>query len=197
VGVAPPRRVLGPLDGATPTDDASGIDAVAQQGQQRRQQGERSGYCEQHDQRRPEADGDEDAHSGEDQSQHRHDHGAAGHRDSRSSWAHGSGEGRGVVLTGGAVLAVAGGDEQRVVDAHAEPDHRADRRCGGRDVHRAGQQEDAAQTGGNSDQRERDGYQCGHDRAERDDQHDQGRQQADRFGAGGLALCVDERGVAA
>ena len=79
----------------------------------------------------------------------------------------------GVGLPGGAVLAVPGDDEQGVVDADAEPDHRADGRRGGGDVQAAGQQHDAAEPDGDGDQREHDRHEGGHDRAEGDEEDDE------------------------
>ena len=121
---------------AAPADDPAGVDAVAEQRQQRRQQGER---------RWPPR--------------------TARRSRCRARWRRGSptpvraraaiarttvppakktavpdepmaaDSAGGVGLPGGAVLAVAGDDEQGVVDADAQPDHRADGRRGGGDVH--------------------------------------------------------------
>ena len=125
------------------------------------------------------------------------DHGAAGEEDGRAGRAHGGGQRLRVGLPGGAVLAVAGDDEQGVVDADAQPDHRADRRRGGGDVQAAGQQHDAAEPDGDGDQREHDRHEGGHDGAEGDEEDDERGEHADRLGARGLLLGVEERGVAA
>ena len=155
------------------------------------------GHGEQHDQRGAEPDRGQEAQAGQHQGGHRHDDGAAGEQDGGAGRAHGVGQRGRVVLAGGAVLAVAGHDEQGVVDADPQPDHRRDGRGGAGDVHGVGQQGDAAQAGGDRHQGERDRDQRGHDRPEGDDEHDQRGQQAGRLRARGLRLGVDERRVAA
>lgn len=102
-----------------------------------------------------------------------------------------------VVLAAQSVVAVTGHGEQGIVDADAEPDHGRDLRRTGRHVRRVGEQRDAAQTDGDGDRRQPDGHEGGHDRAERDDQHDERGHQAHRLRAGRLRLGVEEHRVAA
>jgi hypothetical protein len=81
VGEAPPGRVLerrGRLDGSAGQAQVSAIDAVAEQGQERRQQGERGGDGDDDDERDGQADAGQEADADEQQREHRQHDGAAG-----------------------------------------------------------------------------------------------------------------------
>ena len=81
VGEAPPGRVLGRSLRGAGADQPPGVDAVAEQRQQRRQQREGGRHGEEHDQRGAEPDRGQEAQAGQDQGGHRHDDGAAGDQD--------------------------------------------------------------------------------------------------------------------
>ena len=86
------------------------------------------------------------------------------------------------------VLAMAGDDEQRVVDADTEPDHRRDRRRHGADVDEARDDRDQSDTGREADERDADRQSHRDDRAEREQQHDRGDEQADELLSAELGL---------
>ena len=83
--------------------------------------------------------------------------------------------------------AVAGEDQQRVVDADAEPEHARDRSRPVGHVHDRGEQPDQRRGDPEAEQRGDDRQPGGDERPERQDQHERGDQQADRLG-GQLAL---------
>ena len=62
-----------------------------------------------------------------------------------------------LVVPGAQELDVPGDQQQRVVDADAEPDHRGHRRGRGADVHDGGQQGDAGRADAEADEGDRDG----------------------------------------
>jgi hypothetical protein len=85
-------------------------------------------------------------------------------------------------------LAVAGDDEQRVVDADADADHGAERDGEVGDRHHVRQQRDDAGADADAEQRDPDRQAHRQHRAERDDQDDDGEREADQLGLGGLEL---------
>ena len=70
-------------------------------------------------------------------------------------------------------------DEQRIVHADTEPDHRDQDRCDRVDVGQAGQDEEQQEGREQRGDRQRDRDQHGHERPEDDEQHDDRRQQAE------------------
>ncbi len=110
---------------------------------------------------------------------------------------HRVGQGAAVVPPRRAVLAVAGHDEQCVVDADAQPDQAGDRDRGLRHGHRTRQQGDAADAGADRDDREPDRDDGRHQRAEDDQQYDERHQQPDAHVARRVVLGVEEHGVPA
>ena len=165
---------------------AGSCDAAARPGagdrQQRRQQRQRGEHHQQH------ADRGRDRHAVEefDAQQHhpqQRDHdGGAREQDRAPGGVHRLHDRLARVperRTGGAVgLAEARQDEQRVVDAHAQPDHR--RELGGEvgRVHHVGEQRDRPEAGAEAEQRGDDRQAHRGQRAERQQQHDDRRQQA-------------------
>ena len=85
-------------------------------------------------------------------------------------------------------------DEERVVDSHAETDHRDQNRGDGVDGGQAGQDEEEQERGRERHDRERDRNQHRHERAEDDEQDDDRREQAEELG--GALLDGRELGVA-
>ena len=118
------------------------------------------------------ADGDDDGAAGE-------DHGLTGG---------GVGPGGGLLHRHalGEVLAVAGDDEERVVDADAEADHRGEDRSHLGDVHEGGHDGDGGEAGGQAEQGEPDGHPAGDDGAEGHQEDDDGGGDADHLGGAGL-----------
>ena len=139
-----------------PADDPPGVDAVAEQREQGGQQRQGGGDGEQHDDGRGEADRRQHADARQDQRGHGHDHRDPGEGDRGAGRAHRRRQRLPVLLPGGPVVAVAGDDEQGVVDADAEPDHRGEDRRPGGDVECARQQGDAAQADADGDERHHD-----------------------------------------
>ena len=86
-------------------------------------------------------------------------------------------------------LSEAGDDEQRVVDADTEPDHRDEQRRNRVDLGQAGQDEQEQERRHQRHQRQRDRDEHRHERAEDDEQHDQRREQAEQF----LRALLDRR----
>ena len=91
--------------------------------------------------------------------------------------------------TGGQVVAGPGQQQQRVVDADPEPDHRGHHRGVGAHVHHAAEDGDARAAHGEPAHGDEDREAGGHDRAEHQQQDRQGRDDADQLaGAPDLAL---------
>ena len=172
------ERVVGRLD----EGDLEAIDLVAQQRQHRRQQRDRDGDAREHRQRRANAhlgdeiepdrgeadDGDRDGRAGE-------DHSTAG----------GRGGHRGGLLRRGAVvqrLAEAREDEQRVVDTHAEADHRGEDRCDRVEVGEARGDRQDRDAECHREDCEEDRDQCRQQRAKDDQQDDDGDADTDQLG---------------
>ena len=200
----PPRMVLHPLGVPVPAaprlpvgaGDRFGdrgahpqpVDAPAGQPQQGRDQGERAGHRGQH--------GDGGGHSeladevdlGDVQSGERHHDGAPGDQDGPAAGGH---RPAGRAYRVGAVhdhLAVPGDQEQRVVDADAQPDHGGQRGGDAGEVGGVGQQ---AEAGDADDDRQQGGQQReggGQHAAEGGEQHDHRDAEADRLAGqvGGL-----------
>ena len=84
----------------------------------------------------------------------------------------------------GEVLPVPGQDEQRVVDADAEPEHRGDDGGDRRDGDVAREDADRAGADEQADQRDADGQAHRHQRAERDGEDDDRDGEADHLAAG-------------
>ena len=72
-------------------------------------------------------------------------------------------------------------DEQRVVDADTEPDHRDEQRRDRVDVGQSGEEEKQEERGGHRRDGERERNRRRHEGAEDDHQDDQGREQAEQF----------------
>ena len=108
-------------------------------------------------------------------------------RDSQAGEEHGAARG-GAGLGGGVdrgqplmqELSEARDDEQRVVDADTEADHRHEQRRDRVDVGQAGEDEEQDECGRKRRQREQNRNRHRHEGAEDDDQHDQRHQQAER-----------------
>ena len=95
------------------------------------------------------------------------------------------------------LLAVTGDDEQRVVDADAEPDHRGDRGGDLGDVEEVGEHRDRREADEQSDERGADRHAHRDDRAERDQQHDHRGDEAVDLGAAEVGTLTGARDLAA
>ena len=117
------------------------VDVAAGEPEQRGQQRERGGDHHRDDDGGGEAELGHVGDPGDGQAADRDDDGAAGEEHGLAGGAVGRPTDSVDVHPGGEVLAVAGEDEQRVVDADAEPDHRRER---GRDRADVGHRRHAA-----------------------------------------------------
>ena len=81
-------------------------------------------------------------------------------------------------------LAVPGADEQRVVDADPDPDHRGDLRRERRDVQHSREEADDREADADAEQRGHDRQAHGEERAERDQEDDDRRENADELARG-------------
>ncbi len=165
------RAVAGGAVSGQPPAFPAGQHPHPEEAQQRGQQGDGGGHREQHRDRRGDAQAGDVADA-----QHQHPeqgdaYRGAGEQDRAS---------RGVQRAGRRVLgghpgldvvAVPGDDEQRVVDAHAQPDQDAQRRADRGNADRVRGQADRQQAGGQPGDRDRQRQQHGQQRAERDEQH--------------------------
>jgi hypothetical protein len=93
-----------------------------------------------------------------------------------------------VLHAGSALRLVAGHDEQRVVDPHAEPDHRRERRRHRRHLGEVADQRDDREPADEAGYRGHDREPHRHDRAEREEQDDDGHREADRLARVRLGL---------
>ena len=177
---AVPERLAAGDAGAGPRPGhADGVDLVAGEAQQRRQQRQGEGHHhghgqaghQAHDRHRRDAgdgqagDGDDDGGAGEQDRGPRRGDGPAGRLLDRHAQPQ--------------VLAVAGDDEQGVVDADAQADHGGEDRGDRVHVDNGGHERDQPEAGGQADQGQADGQAHGDDRPERDQQHHDGDQDAD------------------
>ena len=112
----------------------------------------------------------------------RDDDGRAGEHDRPARGVHGDADRLADVVAGVELLAVAGDDEQRVVDADAEADHQADERREVGDLHEVAGQDHERATEADAEQRDADRQAHGQHRAERDDQDDDGERQTEQLG---------------
>ena len=88
---------------------------------------------------------------------------------------------------------MAGDDEQGVVDADAETDHRGEHRRDARHVGEAGENADAGEADGDAEQRRPDRNAHGDDRTEGHQQHDHRDRDADALGALDLLAGLGDR----
>ena len=180
------ERVVGRLD----ERDLETIDLVAEQCQHGRQQCDRDGDTREHRQRRA------DAHLGEKVEPDR-DEADDGDRDRRTGeddrTAGGRGGHRGSLLRRRTVvqsLAEAREDKQRVVDAHAEADHRGQDRRDRVEVGEARGDREDRDAERHREDGEEDRDQRGEQRAENDQQDDDRHANADQLGSTLLRLLL-------
>ena len=122
----PPVSVSAP---AAPSQQPACLEAMTGQPEQGRQQGDRRQHHHEHHRRDADASRGDERQPGEGQPEDRHDDGAAGEDDGLPGGRQGAAHRLRDRDARGEVLPVAREQEQRVVDAHAQPDHgRHDRR---------------------------------------------------------------------
>ena len=161
--------------------DANRFDAIAEQREHGRQQGERRDHGGEHDGDRADADAAEDrVRQQQHAEQRQHDRDPAEqHRLARGRT--GATDRVELLEPAGALLAVARDDEQGIVDADREADHRDDLGDDEREVEREADQGGSPQRGGDRHDAEHDRDQPGHDRAEHEHHDDEGHEDADRL----------------
>ena len=130
-------------------------------------------------------DRDRDAHAGDQrdadqgEAEHRDHDGDAGEDDRAARGVDGQADGLCGFEAVGEVLSVAGDDEQGVVDADRDPDHRRHGRGDGDDVHAGGEEPDEEQSDADTEDRAEQRGDHGDDGAERHEQDDHGDDQPD------------------
>ena len=148
-------------------------DALADEREERREECERGGEDEQHGERRGDRDAVEEADAEREHAEQRDDDGGAGEEDCAPGGVHRQLDARldvAAVLAVG--VAVAGDDEEGVVDADAEADHQ--RQLGGEVDHvdEPAAEPDQAEARAESEQRGHDRQPHREERAEAEQQHD-------------------------
>ncbi len=141
------------------------------QAEQRGQQGHRGGHREQDGERGGDGDTVEEAQAQDQHAEQRHAHRAAREDHRPAGGGDGLLRGPGDAQAAFEPAAVPGDDEQRVVDADAEPDEHAEHRREVGDRHGVAEQHDAHVRGAAADERGRDGQQHRREGAEGDQQH--------------------------
>ena len=182
-GVAPARgrRLAAALDlrGAAEQREPPAVDPRAEVGQQRGQQRDGREHHDEHRERGRDRDAVHVRQAGQHQAEHGDHHGGAGEDHAPPRGGHRLDHRVVPVLAVGQRGAEPGQDEQRVVDADADPDQARHRRRPVGDVDDVGEQHDQA-AGGDAEAEQGDHErQAGRDhRAERDQQHDRGAEEA-------------------
>ena len=175
------RRPPGP-----PAVHAEAVDPSPDHAEERGQQGDGAEHGHEHGGRRAEGEALQEAQPHQQQPEQGDHHGAAGEHHGPPGGAHGLHRGvvgRQAPLQRGAV---AGDDEQGVVDAHADADHRRDLGGEVRRRHGGGPQAERRHRGHDAGDRGQDRQAHGHDRPEGDQQDDRRGQQADTLARGHL-----------
>ena len=160
--------------------------------QHRGKQGHRGGHHEQHGQRRADGQPTDERHADQEQPEQGDHYGATGEQHgppARVDRVHHRVLG---IATFVQTLAVPGADEQRVVDAHADADQRRDLRSERRNVQDSGEQIYEREADPDAEDRGHDGHAHREQRAERDQQDDDGGENPDRL-ARGLRLLREHR----
>src|SRR5690606_26747929 len=171
---------LGPELGE-PAALAAAERAHADERQQGGQQGDGRGDGEDHGERGRDGDAVEEAEPEDQHAQQGDANGGTREHDRASGGGDGLGGGLGHGQPALESAPVPGDDEQRVVDAHAEPDQQPEHGGEVGDGHHVPEQGDARVRGADPDQCGGDGQQGGGEGAEGEEQHDGGDQHADRL----------------
>ena len=176
---------------------AAPVDPVARDPQQRRQQGDGCEHHHQHDQGDPDAPGGDERDPGDGETQDRHDDGATGEDDRPAGGGQRAADGVLDVAALGEVLTEPGQDEQRVVDADAESDHRSDDDRPAGDVDEVGHHGQRPGADREAEQGRPDRQPHGHDGPEGQQQDHDRDPQAEGFADTGRRLLEREVQVAA
>nr|WP_262402029.1 hypothetical protein [Actinomadura sp. CNU-125] len=176
---------------------AAGEGAGAEEAEHRREQRDGGDGGERDRQRGADRHAVQEGQPEDEHAEQRHDDGSGGEQHGPSGRRHGRGHRFLHAASGAQPGAVAGDDEQGVVDADAEPDQRAERggEVGERErvAEQAHRQDRGAEPGDGGDEREDHREQ----RPERQEQHDGGRDDADEFGGAGARFADPGEGRAA
>lgn len=187
VGVVRPGRALG--DRAA---DVPAVDAPAEQAEQRRGQGQRRGRRDHH---RDTGGGAQTADEGDArgvEARQGHRHGRCGDQHGAPAGGHRPAGRLGRVRLAGQQRAVAGGEEERVVDAHAQAHHHGQGRRGPAEVDAGGEQSERREAGGHPEHPGDQRQAGGHHTAEADQQHQHGGAQTDQLRGPVRALGLGE-----
>ena len=149
--------------------------------EQRRDQRDRGRHRDEHDDRRGDRDAVEEADTEHEQAEQRHDDGPAREQHRPAGRVQRAYAGRLWIAARRDRVAVAGHDEQRIVDPDAEADERGERGRERRDVDRMGEQTGEAQAAPEREHRGDQRQQRRPQRAERDREHDRCREEADEL----------------
>ena len=175
----------------------------AQQSQQCRQHPDGGQHDDDHGHRCTNGKADEEVDSNEQQSEKSDDDGESG-EDNRSTGCLDGHQGcLLLVLALQQTLSVAVQDEQGVVDAHRQADHRRERRREGRNIEEVRHESHEQHAGSHAHDGRKDRQSGSDDRTESDEQNDKGEDHADDLAARGLTtgpvenltFCADRYGI--
>src|SRR5690606_8820276 len=159
--------------------DPAGPQPLAEDAHQRRQHGQRHHDGQRHGRGRGDAHHGEEGDAGDEQAHQRDDHGEAGEDDGAAGGGQGLADRLVHVVALGELVAVAGEDEQGVVDADGEAEHGAQRGGDRGDVHPGGQRDQRQHRHADADDRGDDRDEGGDQGAEDDREDDQGGDDAE------------------
>ena len=183
----PPRQRAAAIDVVAEPRQAQPVDRAAGEAEQRRQHGHRREHHHRHRQRRRQCDAPQVVAAHQHEAEDRDHDGAAGEHDGPPGGRSCDDDGLAGRVALGQRRPVAGHDEQGVVDADADADHRGELHPEVGHVDDVGHQRDAAERHAQAEPGDDEGQSGGQRGAERDHQDQERRNQPDRLGAG-LAL---------
>lgn len=175
-------------------EPVGGVDAAPEQGEQCGYGGEGGEERHEHGADAGVSHGPEDGGSGDAQGAEAEGDGGAGDGDGASGGGSGGDRTHRGVVSSCEGLAVAGDDEERVVDAYGESDHGGDGLGEGVEIEVEGAAEEVqqGQHHGDAEQPDHDWDGGGGQRSEGENEGDAGDGQGDELGAGGIALAGDD-----
>jgi len=173
--------------------NAQAVDAVAGEGQQRRQQRDRSRHGDEDGETDRDGDAVEEGHAQQEQAEERDDDRRPGDEDAAPGRADGLDDGRAWIAARGEGGAEAGQDQERIVDPDADPDDSGN--CGGEagDVDERGEDADQQNREPEPEERDRDQQPDRHDRSEGDEEDGRGGDQTDDLGTAALLRVPNRR----
>ncbi len=173
-------RVVGGVD-ARPLGQPRPVDPVAEQAEDRGQERHRGGEGADRDEDRAAGEAPEHRHRDDQHPEESEHHGEAAEEDRAARGAARATDRLELLEALLPLFAVARDDEQRVVDADRQADHRDHVLHEHVEVEQLADERDQAERDTDREQAHQEGQDRRHDRAEHDDQDDQGDEQADRL----------------